>query len=487
MKSSLSLKRTQTQTLTTTQIASLDLLQKPLMELQSELETALEENPLLEGEQEEPWEHTESAQPADSEIQTSEELATGSMTEAFGEPFDALFGTRSAPYHDDDDNYLEQIAEPTDFREDTLSELRCLVLSETVLFLSQCIVDELDNHGLLPQGLDVLETEYAQQLVTEGLHATHDDWEAALAAVRRVTKPGVGAPSAMDALRLEVAQRHQEGMITDEQADGLLAILDKHLRLLAQRDYTTLQARLHVSDEAFRVLLTTFQQLNPYPYMDLSEDRTQFVTPDVFFWVEGSQVQVQINTTSLTQIRLVSASEQARIKALLPSELWQNYLSEAKQLLYRLHSRHETLFRIAHYIGQHQEAFFTKGLAGLQPLRLIDIAEALSLAESTVSRALDGKFFSCSLGTFPFKTLLSRTVKTSDTTQTSESETSSVAQIYERIKSLIAAESPASPLSDQSLTDTLNAEGYEVKRRSVSKYREQLGIPTSRLRRCVDQ
>ena len=242
-----------------------------------------------------------------------------------------------------------------------------------------------------------------------------------------------------------------------------------------------------MSDEAFQVLLTLFQQLNPYPYMDLSEDRTQFVTPDVFFWVEGSQVRVQINTTPLTQIRLVSASEQARIKELLPSELWQNYLSEAKQLLYRLHSRHETLFRIAHYIGQHQAAFFTKGLAGLQPLRLIDIAEALSLAESTVSRALDGKFFSCTLGTFPFKTLLSRTVKTNDTAQSPEGETSSVAQIYERIKSLIAEESPAHPLSDQNLTDTLNAEGYQVKRRSVSKYREQLGIPTSRLRRCVDQ
>lgn len=464
----------QQQTLAPQQQYALRLLRMSAQELLDEADLAAEENPLLE--REAPADETERQdQPA---LHEEADAVRGEDAEQFPEdrgPLENVYSAWSGSGAGDPDELpaVERVAAPSSLREDLLAELRTLDVDETTREVVACLIDELDDSAMLPAPLEEIVKD-----LSSVLDAPLKTWCRGLELLQTFDPPGVGAANAVECLTLQVRRRIAEG--TADRAVGrlLIELIERHLREIALNDRTALAAVARGDEALLDRALALLKTLNPHPASDYSSEATQYVVADVLVRRTGGRWTAELNASAQPGLRLSSLAQGAAVDESTP---FGRYLAEAKRLIAGIEARRSTLLRAAQFAVGRQQAFFEKGRAALVPLTIGEAARELGLSDSTVSRAVSGKFFQCPAGTFELRSLfLLPAVQATDSLGMSESV--SPARIRARIGELVAAEPAEKRLSDQALTDLLRAEGFDITRRTVAKYRDLEGIPTARLR-----
>ncbi len=340
-----------------------------------------------------------------------------------------------------------------------------LRLTDSELLIASQIIGQIDEAGYLEA--DLLQIAYALQVPLAEV-------EAVLAIVQSFDPIGIAARSLAECLALQAkeADRHDPAMA------ALLANLD----LLAKGALPQLRRICGVDEEDLADMIRELRGYDPKPGLRFAAAGAgQAVIPDLFVTPRGQGWAIEVNGATLPRL-LVNRVYYAELSGGVQDKLSKAWLSDclasANWLIKALEQRQRTIIKVATEIVRQQEEFFRHGIAHLRPMTLRSVAEAIGMHESTVSRVTSNKYLSCPRGLFELKYFFTSAIASAD-----GGEAVSAQAVKSRIKALIAAEDPRKILSDDTLVDLLRAEGFDIARRTVAKYRESLGIGSSVQRR----
>lgn len=483
LKASLQLRLGQQLTMTPQLQQAIRLLQLPALELQAHIRELLETNVMLEAEDD-----TEStatfeslgAGPNDREAPPDHPAVQSDRAQEESEPSVEILedgwqetsaAPGEAPWQGDDD---ERQQEYTDGRGESLHQhllwqLEMARLNPRQQAIGRAIVDAISDDGYLTEPFDAI----AATLKPE-IDASDDEIAGMLQAVQGFDPLGVGARSVGESISLQLKA-------LDPGTPGLataLAIAASHLDLVATREMGLLRRALKVSDEEVEQALALVRGCHPRPGSQISSAAAEYVVPDVFVRRTVNGWTVEMNSATLPRVR-VNESYASLIGRAASHATMRSQLQEARWLLKSLEIRHDTLLKVARSIVERQHAFLEQGEEHMRPMILRDIAAAIEMHESTVSRVTSGKYMHTPRGVFELRYFFSSQVEGAD-----GSGTSSTA-IRAKIKKLIREEAPEAPLSDSRIAEILSKEGIPVARRTVAKYRESMGIAPSNERKRV--
>ncbi|MBL0866228.1 RNA polymerase factor sigma-54 [Pectobacterium carotovorum] len=474
MKQGLQLRLSQQLAMTPQLQQAIRLLQLSTLELQQEIQLALESNPLLE--QTDQHDEIESFEKADSDsLDTGEALEQRDMPEEL--PLDATWdeiysaGTPSGTGTDYRDEELPIYqGETTQTLQDYLMwQVELTPFSDTDAAIATSIVDAVDNTGYLTVPLqDILDSIGDDDVTLEEV-------EAVLKRVQRFDPVGVAARDLRDCLLVQLSQFADD---TPRLTEARLIVSD-HLDLLANHDFRSLIRITRLKEEVLKEALALIQSLDPRPGQSINTGESEYVIPDVLVRKVQGIWSVELNTDSVPRLQInqqyAALGNSARNDS--DGQFIRSNLQEARWLIKSLESRNDTLLKVTRCIVEQQQDFFEQGEEFMKPMVLADIAQAVDMHESTISRVTTQKFLHSPRGIFELKYFFSSHVNTD-----SGGEASSTA-IRALVKKLIAAENPVKPLSDSKLTALLSDQGIIVARRTVAKYRESLSIPPSNQRK----
>jgi RNA polymerase sigma-54 factor len=476
LKPSLQLKLGQSLTMTPQLQQAIRLLQLPSLELQAHIRELLESNVMLEAEEEfEPTGlyETVAAPVADSEVRPAPALESEPQdsVEVLEDSWsgEAAGGPSDSPWNAGDDDRQQEYADDSgrSLREHLLAQLEIATLSPRELAIASAIVDAINDDGYVTDPLEAISATLRPEVLCEV-----GEVERVLGLVQHLDPPGIGARTVGECIALQLRQ-------LDPDTPGLATALElaaHHLELVAERESTLLKRELRASDEEIATALALVRSCHPRPGSIVSASPAEYVVPDVLVRRTDHGWSVEINAATLPRVRLNQgyasligrASSHASMRA---------QLQEARWLLKSLEIRNETLTKVARSIVERQIDFLDKGEEFMRPMILRDIAEAIEMHESTVSRVTSGKFMHTPRGVFELRYFFSSQVEGAD-----GSGTSSTA-IRAKIRKLIREEDAAAPLSDSRIAEILSGEGIPVARRTVAKYREAMNLAPSNERR----
>jgi len=471
LKPALQLRLGQQLTMTPQLQQAIKLLQLPVLELQAQVQLALESNVMLEVEDEESQELTplEQEQAVDQAADADESPREEEISVEMVDPWDdTSIPAGEKRTNDDDDRSLEFADEAErDLHQHLIWQLETSPLDPRQVWIGEAIIDALNDDGYLTESLaDILAG------LTTDLPVTADEVEQVLAYVQTFDPAGIGARSVSECLCLQLSQLEPE----TSGRDLALRLARDHLQDVADRDVATLRRALDVDEEALQEAMALIQGCQPRPGSAFQSSQPEYIVPDVFVKRTASGWAVEINPASVPRLR-VNQSYAGVVARSADYATLRAQLQEARWLIRSLEIRRETLLKVARTIVQRQSAFLEKGDEAMEPMILRDVAEAVSMHESTISRVTTGKYMHTPRGIFEFRHFFSSHVAGTD-----GGDVSSVA-IRARIRRLIADEDGARPLSDAQLAELLASEGIKVARRTVAKYRESLGLASSSERR----
>ncbi|EED0542040.1 TPA: RNA polymerase factor sigma-54 [Escherichia coli] len=474
MKQGLQLRLSQQLAMTPQLQQAIRLLQLSTLELQQELQQALESNPLLE--QIDTHEEIDTRETQDSEtLDTADALEQKEMPEEL--PLDASWDTiytagtpsgTSGDYIDDELPVYQ--GETTQTLQDYLMwQVELAPFSDTDRAIATSIVDAVDDTGYLTVPLeDILESMGDEEIDI-------DEVEAVLKRIQRFDPVGVAAKDLRDCLLIQLSQFDK----TTPWLEEARLIISDHLDLLANHDFRTLMRVTRLKEDVLKEAVNLIQSLDPRPGQSIQTGEPEYVIPDVLVRKHNGHWTVELNSDSIPRLQInqhyASMCNNARNDG--DSQFIRSNLQDAKWLIKSLESRNDTLLRVSRCIVEQQQAFFEQGEEYMKPMVLADIAQAVEMHESTISRVTTQKYLHSPRGIFELKYFFSSHVNTEG-----GGEASSTA-IRALVKKLIAAENPAKPLSDSKLTSLLSEQGIMVARRTVAKYRESLSIPPSNQRK----
>ncbi|HAV8226645.1 TPA: RNA polymerase factor sigma-54 [Escherichia coli] len=474
MKQGLQLRLSQQLAMTPQLQQAIRLLQLSTLELQQELQQALESNPLLE--QIDTHEEIDTRETQDSEtLDTADALEQKEMPEEL--PLDASWDTiytagtpsgTSGDYIDDELPVYQ--GETTQTLQDYLMwQVELTPFSNTDRAIATSIVDAVDETGYLTVPLeDILESIGDEEIDI-------DEVEAVLKRIQRFDPVGVAAKDLRDCLLIQLSQFDK----TTPWLEEARLIISDHLDLLANHDFRTLMRVTRLKEDVLKEAVNLIQSLDPRPGQSIQTGEPEYVIPDVLVRKHNGHWTVELNSDSIPRLQInqhyASMCNNARNDG--DSQFIRSNLQDAKWLIKSLESRNDTLLRVSRCIVEQQQAFFEQGEEYMKPMVLADIAQAVEMHESTISRVTTQKYLHSPRGIFELKYFFSSHVNTEG-----GGEASSTA-IRALVKKLIAAENPAKPLSDSKLTSLLSEQGIMVARRTVAKYRESLSIPPSNQRK----
>ncbi|EFE7287687.1 RNA polymerase factor sigma-54 [Escherichia coli] len=474
MKQGLQLRLSQQLAMTPQLQQAIRLLQLSTLELQQELQQALESNPLLE--QIDTHEEIDTRETQDSEtLDTANALEQKEMPEEL--PLDASWDTiytagtpsgTSGDYIDDELPVYQ--GETTQTLQDYLMwQVELTPFSDTDRAIATSIVDAVDETGYLTVPLeDILESIGDEEIDI-------DEVEAVLKRIQRFDPVGVAAKDLRDCLLIQLSQFDK----TTPWLEEARLIISDHLDLLANHDFRTLMRVTRLKEDVLKEAVNLIQSLDPRPGQSIQTGEPEYVIPDVLVRKHNGHWTVELNSDSIPRLQInqhyASMCNNARNDG--DSQFIRSNLQDAKWLIKSLESRNDTLLRVSRCIVEQQQAFFEQGEEYMKPMVLADIAQAVEMHESTISRVTTQKYLHSPRGIFELKYFFSSHVNTEG-----GGEASSTA-IRALVKKLIAAENPAKPLSDSKLTSLLSEQGIMVARRTVAKYRESLSIPPSNQRK----
>ena len=458
------LKQSQSLVMTPQLQQAIKLLQFSHGELMEFLEAEIEQNPLLEASspdldnQDDPFELEAADEFEDGTLESAYE-ADNNRSEPLGQMGKGGGGT------DGDFDGTERATSHINLRDHLQQQLNIDLRGTAERMIGSALIDAMDEAGYLPKDLSDIATTLACPLA---------EIETVLAQMQRFDPVGIMARSLQECLAVQLREKNR--------LDPAMAKLLDNLQLIAERNLKSLAERCGVSTEDVIDMITEIKQLNPKPALAYDHSQDQHVIPDVLMRPNGSGGwAVDLNPETLPRV-LVDRRYHADVSAVALDKTGREYLSEklasANWLIKALDQRATTILKVAAEIVRQQGPFFTHGVTRLKPLVLRDIAAAIEMHESTVSRVTTNKFILTPRGVFELKYFFSASIA-----GTFGDSTHSAEAIRHRIKSLCDKESPKDILSDDTLVDKLAEAGIVIARRTVAKYREQLHIGSSVERR----
>jgi RNA polymerase sigma-54 factor len=481
------------------------LLQLSTLDLQQEIQEALDSNPMLE--REEDGDDFDNSDPMAESIEKKSETPSNDSPEQsepdnhYEEPINTVenleegdWGDRipnelpvdtawediyqtsasSLPSNDDDEwDFTTRTSSGESLQSHLLWQLNLAPMSDTDRLIAATLIDCINPQGYLDETLEeVLESFYPE------LEIELDEIEVVLHRIQQFEPAGIGARNLRECLLLQLRQLPER---TDWLSEAVKLVSD-HLDILGGRDYNLLMRRMKLKEDELRQVIDLIQTLNPRPGSQIEAGEPEYVVPDVIVRKHNGRWLVELNQDAMPRLRVNAqyAGFVKRADSSADNTFMRNQLQEARWFIKSLLSRNETLMKVSTQIVEHQRGFFEHGDEAMKPLVLHDIAEAVGMHESTISRVTTQKFMHTPRGIYELKYFFSSHVSTSE-----GGECSSTA-IRAIIKKLVAAENPKKPLSDSKIAGLLEEQGIQVARRTVAKYRESLGIaPSSERKRLM--
>lgn len=499
MKPSLQLRLGQQLTMTPQLQQAIKLLQLSSIELQQEIQEALDSNPLLEADDE--FEQYQASDNSASTGGVSEDYlsANDGSSASVEDSFEPEIPDSSDALHDPNiadelplDSHWDDLVsaapvasnnfsgdEDTVYQGETSESLQDYLrwqmqltpFSETDRAIAEIIIEAIDDNGLLtidtPDILDALGLDDIEA----------DEVEAVIKRIQQFDPVGVGARSIQECLLVQLRQFDTDTPYLKETQ----LVIHQYTDFLANRDFRSLMRVTKLKEDELKEVMRLIHSLNPRPGADVIRQEQSYVIPDVSVAKIKGRWLVELNPEAMPKIRInehyAALSRQARHAS--DGQFIRSHLQEAKWFLKSLESRNDTLLKVANCIVQQQQAFFEHGEEAMKPMVLNDVAEMVGMHESTISRVTTQKYMHTPRGIFELKFFFSSHVSTE-----SGGECSSTA-IRAFIKKLVAAENSAKPLSDSRMAEILSEQGINVARRTIAKYREAMFIPPSNQRKSL--
>jgi len=491
MKQSLQLKLGQHLTMTPQLQQAIRLLQLSTLELQTEIQEALETNPMLEvveddntgtaseRREDSTGERTGSALD-DVELAEGVDRATDHQEQNIPKdlPTDSdwedTFDTYSPVQRSGDADVIgyEQANGGESLQEHLLWQLNLSTISDTDKAIATTIIDAVNDDGYLSISLEEI-----HQSLSDIEEIELDEVEAVLYRIQYFDPPGVAARDLQESMRVQLRYYDEETPWLNEARQ----IVSEHFDLLAKREYQTVMRRMKLTEDEMQQVVQLIQGLNPRPGGHITGDQPEYIIPDVFVKKIKGKWRVDLNPDITPNIGINSLyAKLAHRNTTKDAAFLKNNLQEARWFIKSLKSRNETLLKVSSSIVARQRGFFEYGEEAMKPMVMHDIAEAVEMHESTISRVTTKKYMHTPRGIFELKFFFSSHVST-----VTGGECSATA-IRAILKKLIAAEIPNKPLSDNKLATMLAEQGINVARRTIAKYREAMSIsPSNERKRLV--
>lgn len=346
------------------------------------------------------------------------------------------------------------------------SQLSVLVMSEEVRDAAANIIGNLDENGYLSIPLE--------EIATTGEH-TLEEVQDALKIVQSLDPAGVGAKDVRECLLLQLESRNGKGGVAWQ-------IVANHLKLVETRQMRELAKALGRPMEHIQIAIDVIKHLDPRPGLRYSGPGARQIEPDVYIFKEGDEYLIQLNDDDIPQLRLNAQYKRMLDRDQEPSKEVRNYVKEryasAIQLMKNIEQRKQTILKVCQSIVRRQMEFLERGIDQLKPMMIKEVAEEIGVHPSTVSRAVASKYAHTPQGVFELRYFFSEAV------QGVAGSATPLLILKRRVKKMIEEEDPKHPLTDEQITARLKAEGIDVTRRTVAKYREDMKIPSTHQRRA---
>jgi RNA polymerase sigma-54 factor len=483
------------QKLSPQQIQLMKLLQVPTANLETRIKEELEENPALEIEEdnhddeydESKDEFAEKAEEdnMDEKDGSEDDYDNIDISEYVSEGDDEIadYKTRDDNYPEEDEGRESPHKSSTSFFDTLVSQLGLLKLSEKEQRIAVQIVGSIDEDGYLRRETSAIVDDLSFR---QNVEATEDEVEVVIQKIQQFDPPGVAARDLKECLTLQLQRMKDEG----KKVDTALLAVKKYFEEFTKKHYEKIQRGLNLTDEQLKEVMNQITKLNPKPGGNISEvnKAETYVVPDFFILNNAGKLELTLNSRNAPELRISEGyrdmlkeydrgakKDKRQKEAVL---FIKQKIDSAKWFIDAIKQRQHTLLHTMTEIMNHQEQFFLTGdETNLRPMILKDIAEKTNLDISTVSRVANSKFVQTEFGTYRLKYFFSESLSTDSGEEVSTREVKKI------LSDFIEFEEKKKPLSDERLTELLQEKGYNIARRTVAKYREQLNIPVARLRK----
>lgn len=484
------------QKLSPQQIQLMKLLQVPTANLEERIKEELEANPALEldeGHHKDEDEFNDEFASQEEEADTYEEQdgsvedyenidVTEYLHDDDGEIAD--YKTRDENYGEDDDESRQiPIRTEASFYDTLVSQLGMLSLSDTERKIAEHIIGSIDEDGYLRRDSQALVDDLAFR---QNIDTNVEEVDKIIGLIQQFDPPGVGARDLPECLLLQLRRLKQEG----KDVDTAILAIEKYFDEFTKKHYEKIQRGLNLTEDELKEVIQQIVKLNPKPGSNIGSvnKAESYVVPDFFIMNNNGKLELTLNSRNAPELRISesykdmmkeysrgSKKDKQQKEAVL---FIKQKIDAAKWFIDAIKQRQHTLLETMNAIMHHQEEFFLTGdETTLKPMILKDIAEKTGLDISTVSRVANSKFVQTEFGTYRLKFFFSESLSTDSGEEVSTREVKKI------LSDMIQAESKRHPLSDEKLTELLQERGYNIARRTVAKYREQLNIPVARLRK----
>ncbi|MDX1651223.1 MAG: RNA polymerase factor sigma-54 [Brumimicrobium sp.] len=468
------------QKLSPQQIQLMKLLQVPTVELDQRIKQEIEENPALEEGKEEFEDEFEQDEYDDSDLNDDEREFD--IDEYLGDDEPSYKTSVNNKGKDDEDRAMP-LSSGKSFQERLMAQLNLQYLDERTVALATFLIGNLDDSGYLERDLEAIVDDLA---FSQNIMVDVEELENALKEVQKLDPPGIGARNLQECLILQM-ERRLNSSITRYTA---LQILKDHFEAFTKKHYNKIIQKIEITEEDLKQAIDEIIRLNPKPGGSLKESSKslQQIVPDFQITEVDGELQLSLNGRNAPDLKLSKGyekmlrnySEGAKLKKEDKEAMTfvKQKLESAKWFIDAIKQRQNTLLTTMTAIMNYQKEYFLTGdEAKLQPMILKDIAEIVNLDISTISRVANSKYVQTPYGTYSLKYFFSESLSTDS------GEEVSTRQVKQILTEAIDAENKRKPLTDEKLAKLLKDKGYNIARRTVAKYREQLNIPVARLRK----
>ncbi|MCK4904799.1 RNA polymerase factor sigma-54 [bacterium] len=459
---------------------AMHILQLPILELKALMQEELINNPLLQEQLDEEKDKNETEETSQEKNEETKEL--DSKWDEY------LQITKSPKKYTQEErerrNYIESsITKPISLQHHLAQQLKETDLKNLDKEIAETIIANIDDDGYLKADINE---------IAHILDTNKEKIEKILLIIQGFDPVGVAARNLQECLLLQLRDEKTPAY-PDQQKTGrndalLEKIINEHIDDLANKRYHKITSSLKISDEELRNKIHIIEKLEPKPGRQYASTEFNFIVPDVIVKKVGNDYKIIVNEKELPILKITPSYKkllQESKKTDKTTKYIKEKLTSAEWLLKNIRHRQDTIYRVTSYIVQRQREFLDKGAGHLKVLTLKDVAEATVLHSSTISRVTSTKYIETPRGIFKLRYFFSGGLaKTSDLLE-DETEITASRNVKNLIKTLFEKESHLHPLSDQKMTDFLNKQGYKIARRTVAKYREQLGILPSKMRRTL--
>jgi len=486
------LQQTQTQKLSPQQIQFIKLLPLNSVDILQRIDQELIENPALLNAEDTDAAPGETDPIKESELATTDEASDLNVDDFLKEEtFDVkeYVNDEYDPdgFHLSDEGDEERkerpIVEANSFHEELMEQFSAIAEDERELIIGNQIIGSIDDDGYLRRPLAAIGNDLAFSM---NVDTSANDLSKILIKIQNLDPAGIGATSLQECLLLQLKRKDQKIL----PVRIATSILSEHFDDFIKKHYDKLSKQLKISEEELKLSIQVITKLNPKPGESIDTTATQYITPDFILIEEGDKFVVHLNSRNAPDLRIsrsyletLKGFDEAKTPTREQKETAQfikQKLDGARWFIDSIRQRHQTLLGTMNAILKFQYRFFEEGdETFLRPMILKDIAEITGLDISTISRVANSKYVQTQYGTFALKFFFSEGIQTDDGEEVSSREVKKI------LKDAIESEDKSKPLPDERLMDILKEKGYNIARRTVAKYREQMNIPVARLRKEI--